>query len=209
MNVFGKSFAAVAVALCGALALAETPAKFVDYVESDGTGGQYVILGDYRPKGDSILIATFSTANRKLVHTVFCARGATSQENSFSVFHVVANGLRFDYGIADAVGSKNVAVDENAKRTVGIDNAAFYLEGTKNANLSRTAADFTAGGPLMLFASYTTKNGEIDLSTLGNYAKMKLYRFRPMTVRRTAASSRRSTSGRASMRTAKRGFTTR
>ena len=177
MNAFGKSFAAVAVVLCGALALAETPAKFVDYVESDGTGGQYVILGDYRPKGDSILIATFSTANRSLVHTVCCARGTTSQENSFSVFHVVANGLRFDYGITDAVGSKTVAVGENAKRTVGIDNAAFYLEGTKNANLSRTAADFTAGGPLMLFASYTTKNGEIDLSTLGNYAKMKLYRL--------------------------------
>ena len=178
MNKLGKVAVALAMVFSVGAATAETPAKFVDYVESDGTGGQYVILGDYRPKGDSILIATFSTANRSLVHTVFCARGATSQENSFSVFHVVANGLRFDYGIADAVGSKNVKVDENVKCTVGIDNAAFYLNGTKNANLSRTAVDFTAGGPLMLFASYTTKDGEIDLSALGNHAKMKLYRFR-------------------------------
>ncbi len=63
--------------------------------------------------------------------------------------------------------------DTDVKYTVTADGNVFTWSGGNGQTYTRIA-DFTAGGPLMLFASYYNGTG----NNLGNYGKHKLYSFK-------------------------------
>ena len=171
-----SSLVAMSVALCAALSSfgGDHPAKFVEYIETSGSGasGTQWLRLDCKPSSTATI--EFKAALRKKVtQTFFCAR-SDLKENTLSMFWIENSGLRWDY--KDTVGNRYAAKDLATETpfTVKVSGGEFFYNGVKDANLSFATSTFTAGGRLMLFASYTTD----DSAPTGNYAAIRLYSFK-------------------------------
>jgi len=100
--------------------------------------------------------------------SVWCARGSKATSSTWTLFRI-GTGLRFDYkGTTSAVTTSGILTDTRYTLTVE-DNTFSWSGGTGGTS---TQSDFaTAGGPLMLFASYyngTDKN-------LNDWSNHRLY----------------------------------
>ena len=167
--------AAMSVALCAALSSfgGDHPAKFVEYIETSGSGasGTQWLRLDCKPSSTATI--EFKAALRKKVtQTFFCAR-SDLKENTLSMFWIENSGLRWDYAnVGNRYAAKDLATE--TPFTVKVSGGEFFYNGVKDANLSFATSTFTAGGRLMLFASYATDDSE----PTGNYAAIRLYSFK-------------------------------
>ena len=180
LAVFGAALAAAVLSFSsfgGTL-----PVKFVEYVETAGngtTGTQWLRL-DYTPSSK----ATFEfeaalVKNKNLTHNFFCARG-NLKVDTFTLFWLANKGLRWDYNATNG-GKYNSSPDLKEKFSVRVNGGGFFYNDVKDANLSYSTTTFTAGGRLMLFASYETS----DAAPTGNFAAIRLYSFKAMEGDRT------------------------
>ena len=153
----------------------ETPAKFVEYIASSGSGaeGQY-LLTDYTPGSDSVVEVVVSIDSTTAKHAVFCAGGTGT--GSFSVTYVNNAGWRWDY---NATGTGYITgAQANKRYRIRCDGGEISVDGSRGWT-SKTTKDYTVGGPMMLFSSYAlASGGGIDYSKLANGASMKLYSLR-------------------------------
>lgn len=139
----------------------------VEYIQS--TGSQR-IKTNIQPTSKYKIEEEFAITDRTVISCLWCARGANTGAYSTTAFNIANNQLRCDYGTSASMINIG-AVTVNQKYTLTMDAEKWYLDGVLKTTM--TAATYTAGSKLQLMASHY--NG-ID-ANIGNYAKMKLYRF--------------------------------
>jgi hypothetical protein len=169
------SFCILHSAFCIALALSASAQKFVEYIESNGsasTPGECILL-DYTPTADSVVEASFAILDPTKTHTVFCSR-SSSTSRTFTCFYIGGTGFRWDYNSTLNNTSQNV--DSGTTHTIRCTNAGFHFDGTLVKSIS--AASFTPGNRMMLFASYNNQTAPATPTASDNYAKMRLYSFK-------------------------------
>ena len=175
MGKFAKFVAACAAVSVGLVASAADVYVSYEYVET--SGGESVLL-DYKPTCDSVVEATFSFNDISQNGAVFCARGNTTGENTFTMFNIADGGLRWDYNRTTALywqiesGTKYDIVARND----GMLGAASGS--TLEKRIDATRANYVPANKMMLFASYTAKAGTEAPAPTGNYSKMRLYAFK-------------------------------
>ena len=118
------------------------------------TGTQY-LLTDYTPTDDTcidLVITPRSNDNQAL----FCARGESASENTYSLFRI-GGALRWDYGASAAVNAALLApMPLNKEQKISTRRHRLYL-GEEMSRISKPpCADYTAANRLVLFASYST-----------------------------------------------------
>ena len=149
----------------------------LDYICS--TGAQYLNTG-YTPASTDKIEVKVHTFGIKGAQSLFCARGK-SGANTFTCFIVregtgnaaTSNGMRFrlDYKSTGAYGG--LMADQNTDYLVVADGNTAMLTVNGEAAGKGTAATFTAGGPLVLFASCNYTSGAV--SDLANYATERMH----------------------------------
>ena len=167
---------ATAIGAAGAVHAASL-ARFVQYIESDGnnnTPGEYVLL-DYTPSSNSVVEADFAVRALNTTHGVFCARGNDTGADTFTLFYIGNNGLRWDYNRTTVQYQKFAKADTRYK--VRCSPEGLWLDGVKSTSITVSPLSYTPANRMMLFASYTCEPDETPSAT-GNYAKMRLYSFK-------------------------------
>ncbi len=163
-------------AVCCALkASAVGVSKFVEYIESDGSGstpGEYILL-DYTPTSNSVVEAEVALRNLSANHNVFCSR-ATDISRTFTCFYVKNEGFRWDYDSTQNKSGKKPAVDE--RHTIKCSRDGFEYDGAMA--IATTPADFIPGNQMTLFASYNNQAAPTTPTPNDNFAKMRLYSFK-------------------------------
>ena len=176
MSKLGKFAAACAAVLCAFGARAEV-AKYYEYVETNNekTKGVYVLL-DYTPKSDSVVEASVEILDIVNTGTLFCSRGSSISEETFTLFSVGTSGLRWDYNRTDAIYWK---IGANEKHDIRATNKGLFADGDTTAKIAATpaATPYTAGNKMTLFGGYTAAKGTTPKPT-ENFAKMRLYSFK-------------------------------
>ena len=163
-------------ALVAANASAADVARFVEYIESDGsagTPGEYILL-DYTPASNSVVEADVAILDKAKTHTVFCSRSGGSSR-TFTCFYVGNEGFRWDYNVTQNKSGKKISTD-GERHTVRCSKTGFEYDGTLAKAI--TPADFTPGNKMALFASYNNQTAPTQPTPNDNFAKMKLYSFK-------------------------------
>ena len=146
----------------------------LDFIRSNQTGGNYqYIATSYVPNGDTVfeteIALTQPTGGNN--QTIFCAR-ASYQNTSIVVFWLSSSQWRLDYN-----NQANTATYTSSPGTdrhlLMVDSSGITVDGSLLAGTSPTAASFTAGGPMSLFASQTGEG-----SNLNNWGLFALYSFK-------------------------------
>ena len=166
-----------AVALCAARgwAAGTLPAGYTEVEYIQGNGSDTRIVTDYtpQPNTDKIeAVVSFPTLDKTM--TIWCARGSSTTTASWTMFMINDSGykLRLDYG---SVNNKYFAptLSANTKYMVTAEgNVGTWTNGTGVTHTK--VADFTAGGPVTLFASYVNGTG----NSVDNWGKHRLYSFK-------------------------------
>ena len=178
--------AAAALSSTGAYALTDVP-----YITTSTAKKNWLLL-DYRPNQDTIIEATVAipaeVLSQKKHHAVFCARGTSSSDNTFTsffFFNSPKTQFRWDYGkstgnvygtvAADTpyVITYNIASATPGKRCFSVATGAVtnrYADCTPLSNW-RTA------NKLILFASYTGPTN-VPPTAVDNYATFRVYGVR-------------------------------
>lgn len=156
-------------------AVAALPSGYLEleYIKGNGSDAR-IAIDDYTPtpNDDKIeAVVSFPAGTLNAGQCVWCARG-NYQERTWSLFMDNSGGykFRFDYGNNDAGTYLTPALSTDVKYTVTADGPAFTWSGGNGQTHTRIT-DYTAGGYLMLFASYV--NGGYD--SPGSHGKFKLY----------------------------------
>ncbi len=176
----GKAVASVvlsAVLAAAASVQAAGIARFVEYVETDGSGntpGEYILL-DYAPTSNSVVETEVAIRKLTATHGVFCARGDDVATNTFTLFFVNNQGFRWDYNRTTAEYQKGIVADR--KYRIRCSNEGFWFDGTKCSSINVSPRNYVPANRMMLFASYTCQPTNTPTAT-GNYAKMRLYSFK-------------------------------
>ena len=169
------AFAALAI-MSATTVVASLPSGYVECEFIQGNGSDARIVTDYTPtpNDDKIeAVVSFPAGTLNQTQTIWCSRGATTATDTWSLFVLNSSYMfRFDYGSKTGTALTPVLSDTDVKYTVTADGNVFTWSGGNGQTHTRIA-DFTAGGPLMLFASYCNGTG----NNLGNYGKHKLYSF--------------------------------
>ena len=175
-----RKFAAVAGFAFVSFALtasAAEVAKYYEYVQTSSSAankGVYVLVEGYTPKHDSVIEATVEYTDISRNGFVFCARGSTTTENTFSLLNFKDNthgpGLRWDYNRTDAI---LYPVSANVKYRLKATNTGLFVNDMKVMEVS-PASPYTAGNQLVLFGSYTAAAGKTPVAN-SNFANMRLY----------------------------------
>ncbi len=173
-----KGLAIASITLLSAAANAALPAGYTQCEFIQGNGSNARIVTDYTPTPnyDKIeAVVSFPAGTLNQTQTIWCSRGATTTTATWTLFVLNSSGykFRFDYGSTTGTALTPVLSDTDVKYTVTADGNVFTWSGGNGQTYTRIA-DFTAGGPLMLFASYYNGTG----NNLGNYGKHKLYSFK-------------------------------
>ena len=170
---------AVAAAFAAVTATATTivvPSGYTqhEYIQGDGASGR-ILIDDYTPTptSDKIeAVVSFPSGTLK-AQQIWCACGTTATTATWSLYvnkiSDTAYKLRPDYGNATGTAVSGALKDSDLKYRVMAEGTNFVWSG--GAGRSYDPVDYTAGGKLMLFASYY--DGED--SNLGNYGAFKLY----------------------------------
>jgi hypothetical protein len=140
----------------------------VEYIQSTGT--QRIKL-NIQPTSKYKIEEIFAITDKTVTSCIWCARGSDTGTSSTTAFNLANSQLRCDYGSSAAMNNVGT-LDANQIYTLTMDSEKWYLDGVLKTSM--TAATFTSGSKLQLLASHY--NG-ID-SNLGNYARLKLYKFR-------------------------------
>ena len=174
--VCGVVCAAVALGAASAWAAGTLPAGYteVEYIEGNGTDGR--IVTDYvpTPNDDKIeAVVSFPTLDTTQ-RAIWCAR-ASFNSSSWTLFVNNAKKFRFDYGNTVSQYA-DVGLATNLKYTVtAAGNQFSFTSATQYGGYTHTkVADYTAGGPVVLFSAYyggTDKN-------VGDWGKHRLYSFK-------------------------------
>ena len=162
-------------------ALAELPSGYVQYTYLQGNGEDARVVTDYMPTPNYDTIKTVvewpsDTFTRN--QAIWCARenGAVKTWTLFALKDG-NNGYkyRFDYGSSQsAYLTPALATDVRyAITTEGRKLTSSGENGQSQAHDHTKVADFTAGGPLVLFGSYTVATN----NNLGNWGRQRLYSF--------------------------------
>lgn len=139
----------------------------VEYIQSTGVQR---IKTNIQPTSKYKIEEEFAITDRSVTSCLWCARGSNTGVNSTTAFNLGNSQVRCDYGVNASMINIGI-ITANQKYTLTMDAEKWYLDGVLKTTMS--AATYTAGSKLQLMASHY--NG-ID-ANLGNYAKMKLYRF--------------------------------
>ncbi len=171
-----RALPVLAFAVCCALtASAVGVSRFVEYIESDGSGntpGECILL-DYTPTSNSVVEAEVAIRNLSANHTIFCSR-ANASSRLFTCFYVKNEGFRWDYDSTQNKSGKKPAVDE--RHTIRCSRDGFEYDGVMAK--TTTPADFVPGNQMTLFASYNNQAAPTTPTPGDNYAKMRLYSFK-------------------------------
>ena len=164
---------ALCIAFAALAAKAATVSRFVEYVETDGSGstpGEYVLL-DYVPTANSVVETDVAFLDLSQKHAVFCSRG-DSGVNTFTLFYINDNGLRWDYN--RSIGQYQGGITAGARCTIRCSNQGLWLNGTKSGSIVVSPQNYTPVSRMMLFAAYMASPPAVP-SPSGVYAKMRLY----------------------------------
>ena len=174
--VCGVGFAAVALGAASAWAAGTLPAGYteVEYIEGNGTDGR--IVTDYvpTPNDDKIeAVVSFPTLDTTQ-RAIWCAR-ASFNSSSWTLFVNNAKKFRFDYGNTVSQYA-DVGLATNLKYTVtAAGNQFSFTSATQTGSYTHAqAADFTAGGPVVLFSAYYNGTDQ----NKGDWGKQRLYSFK-------------------------------
>lgn len=147
----------------------------LEYIQSTGT--QRIKLPTI-PTSKYQIESVFAIINKGVTSCIWCARGTSTNDKSTTAFYIANSSVRCDYGVSAAM--TNIGnIDANKKYRLTMDSEKWYLDGVLKTSM--TAAQFTAGSAIQLFASHY---GGQD-ANLGNYAHMKLYSFKVWDSNRT------------------------
>ena len=154
---------------------ARIPEGYTEIEFIKGNGSNARIVTDYvpTPNADKIeAVVSFPTLDKAM--TIWCARGSSTTTASWTMFMLNDSGykLRLDYG---SVNNKYFAptLSANTKYMVTAEgNVGTWTNGTGVTHTK--VADFTAGGPVTLFASYVNGTG----NSVDNWGKHRLYSFK-------------------------------
>ncbi|MBO4709613.1 MAG: hypothetical protein J5727_07540 [Kiritimatiellae bacterium] len=169
-------FAAANVFAAGTLPSGYTE---VEYIQGNGSSAR--IVTDYvpNPTTDKIeLVAEWPSGTLNANQAVWCARGSDTNVKTWTLFMLNQSGnkFRFDYNSNVNTFFSN-AVADDTKYTVTVDGNVATWDGPGNGCSHTADIGFTAaGGPVVLFASYTGAVG--SGTTFGNYGKHRLYSFK-------------------------------
>ena len=141
--------------------------KDVEYIES--TGSQYIDT-EFVPDNNTTVEMQIAFHMTGVNQTLFCARGAATQENTLTFFNIGGDGLRFDY-YNSLSGSLSYVPPVAEVVKVKAEKNKVYLNDVLKYTYTETS--FTAGGNMWLLASYVRSGS--SYGTLTNYAKAKLY----------------------------------
>ena len=172
------SFLAVATSFAALLATnasAAEVARFVEYIESNGSGstpGEYILL-DYTPTANSVVEADVAILDATKSHNIFCSRSSMTTR-LFTCFYVGKEGFRWDYNSTQA--KTGMIIANGDRHTIRCANTGFYFDGDLVEPL--TPESFTPGNRMTLFASYNNQTAPTTPTPNGNFAKMKLYSFK-------------------------------
>ena len=172
---------AVAAAFAAVTATATTivvPSGYTQhaFIQGDGVSGK-ILINDYTPtpNQDKIeAVVSFPSGTLGKNNTIWCARGTSATDATWTLLALYDSSkkrcnLRPDYGNAVGTAVSGALTDSDLKYRVMAEGTNFVWSG--GAGMSYDPVDYTAGGKLMLFASYY--DGED--SNLGNYGAFKLY----------------------------------
>ena len=170
------------IILASSVALAELPSGYVEYTYLQGNGVDARVVTDYMPTPNYDTIkAVVEWPSGVFDHNqaIWCAReiGAVTTCTLFALKDG-NNGYkyRFDYA-SSQVANLSPALATDVKYTITAEGRIFNSVGengqTQSHNRFGKATDFTTGGPLVLFASYTLATD----NNLGNWGRQRLYSF--------------------------------
>lgn len=151
----------------------------LDYICS--TGAQYLNTG-YAPASTDKIEMKLHLFGFYAGQCAFCARGTSATDKSFSAFFTYTGKLsgydndpvRMCFGFAYNNATSYVGNPESHKdHTIVADGNAASWAVNGEELLAKPSASFTAGGPLVLAASYTMKSGVAQ--GFGSYATCRIY----------------------------------
>jgi len=176
-----RSLLIAAAVLCGAFAAQAAgeliPAGYTEIEYIQGNGSNARIVTDYTPqpntdKIEAVVEWPANTLAANVNHAVWCARGATTTTDTWTLFALGTN-FRFDYKATPGT-TLTPALATGTKYTVAAEGNVFTWSGGNGQTHTADPAFTAAGGPLTLFYSYYNGTG----SNPGNYGKHKLYSFK-------------------------------
>lgn len=151
----------------------------LDYIQPSGS--EYIVT-DCMPESTDRVEMKFNFATTNANQCLFCTREG-AKVNTFMTVILPPSGktdryFRFDYNTTQKNNtSKKVLPDTDYEVVANGSTGKLNVNGTDYASIPPSA--FTPPGPFVLFASTKyTSAGEMDVSSLGNYAKGRCYYFR-------------------------------
>ncbi|MBQ6137738.1 MAG: hypothetical protein IJI73_10265, partial [Kiritimatiellae bacterium] len=151
----------------------------LEYIASSGNSastGQHV-LTSFIPNGNSAVEVTlaFNGADSSGKpsggnHGIFCARGESTWQNTFTLFWLKTN-WRWDYN-AQALPSSSCNSPGTAVHTIRADKDGLFVDGTFATGTNPGDSTFTAAGRMSIFATHTNEGN------WGNSGSWKLYSFK-------------------------------
>ena len=162
-------------------ALAELPSGYVQYTYLQGNGTDARVVTDYTPTPNYDTIkAVVEWPSGAFDHNqaIWCAR-EDGKVKTWTLFALKDgnNGYkyRFDYGSSQS-GYLTPALSTDVKYTITVEGRILNSvceNGQRQSHSHGKTADFTTGGPLVLFGSYTVATD----NNLGNWGRQRLYSF--------------------------------
>ena len=173
------AFAALAI-VSATTAVASLPSGYVEceFIQGNGSNAR-IVIDDYTPtpNDDKIeAVVSFPAGTLNQTQTIWCSRGNDLLVATWTLWVLNDSGykFRFDYGTNDAGQNLTPVLSAtDDKLTVTAEGPTFTSSGGQTQTHT-SATDYTAGGPITLFASYYNGTGK----NLGNYGKHKLYSFK-------------------------------
>lgn len=137
------------------------------YIES--TGFQYIDT-EYVANSNISIEMTIAFTDVSTNNTLFCSRGQSFSENTYSCFLISGSGIRFDY-YNSGVGSTGYMPSVGVVTKIKASKNKIHINDELKYEYAESS--FIAGGNIWLLASYVRSG--TDYGNIGNYAKARLY----------------------------------
>jgi len=150
----------------------------IEYLQGDGAGTR--ILTDYTPAPQTDRIEVTASVERYDKTAAFsCARGASTTTSTYTLWYTTessrSGAIRLDYNTSSAGKFASGLVQTGVVfRVTAETNVVTWSSGSEAYTYTAVSSFTAAGGPAMLFASYSNGTG----SNLGNYSNHKLYGYK-------------------------------
>lgn len=172
----------VTAALCAAMsattvfAAGTLPAGYIEVEYIQGNGSSTRIVTDYtpHPQTDKIEAVVEWPSAPSRNQAIWCARSAGTV-GTYTLFVLNNSGYKFRFDYKSTTGNNlTPVVESGTKYTVTVDRNAFTWSGGDGQTHTPVDSFTEAGGPAVLFASYTGTPG----SSFDNYGQYRLYSFK-------------------------------